>query len=196
MKYLDERLVMLRRCQIKKKYYNSVTGMYVGEELLHFQEMGLPGNGTVKIPENFSRMEPGLAQRKYPSVNRPQLILSNPGGTVNITFNIYEILEEDTSSVEDMLDSFKRIVQTAQPSVTFAGRGSMETGGCQRGWLEFKSVSLDGRIYNLLSLTRLCRCSVLGMFNCPDQEMVSWRPVFLEVAATIVEKEEKENETC
>ncbi len=194
MKYLDERYVMLRRRQIKKRYKNSVTGMYVGEELLYFREIDLPGNVTVKIPENFNKMEPGLAQRKYPSVNRPQVILSNPEGDVSITFSIYEILAEDTSSVEDMLNSFKRVIQTAQPSVGFVGRGSQEEGGSQRGWLEFKSTSLDGRIYNLLSFTRLGRCSVLGMSNCPDREMPSWRPVLLETASTISEKEEKENE--
>ena len=193
MKYLDEQLVMLRSRQIKKKYVNSSTGMYVGEELLHFREIDLPGNVIVQIPENFSRMEPGLAQRKYPSVNRPQVILSNPRGSVSITFSIYEILEEDTSSVADMLDSFKRIIQTAQPSAGFVGRGSQETEGCQRGWLEFKSASLDGGTYNLLTLTRLGRCSVLGMSNCPDSEMLSWRPVLLEVGTTISEKEEKEN---
>lgn len=82
MKYKDEQIALMRNEQKKSKYVNSETGMYVGDNLINFHQMELLSFFRIMMPEEFTQMDPGLAAKKYPSVDRPQLIMTDEEGEV------------------------------------------------------------------------------------------------------------------
>lgn len=189
MRYWDEEIALLRNRQKKRRYVNSMTGMYVGERLFHFRDIELSEGIHVRIPEGFDRMPSELAEKKFPSIHRPQIILSDSEGSICLTFSLYEGSAGEPEAVEEMLESFRQILKGFQPSIRFTDSGSQEDGEKMRGWIGFISSSLGGGIYNVLSFLRLRRHSVLGMSSCPEQEMGAWKPIMLEVLATIEERE-------
>lgn len=191
MKYEDETIVRLRNCQKKKKYKDSSTGMYVGETLLNFREILLFQSYCVMIPEPFGIMEQELAQKKYPSIKRPQFILSDEKGMVNFSFNLYD-KKIEPGTPEGVLGQFKIIIQAAYPGVQFMGDGCLDGNKYHSCWFGFCSNSLDGGVFNLLSLTDLREQFILGMFNCSENDWILWKPLMLEVLSTIDTKEVKE----
>ncbi len=189
MKYKDEQIVLLRNNQKKRKYVNTETGMYVGEKLKKFHMIELLSYFEVMMPEDFTEMDSDLAGKKYPSVDRPQVIMTDEEGEVNFTFSLFE-QEVEAEKIDGTLNQFQIMITTAQPANQFMGRGHVGNEEYQSGWLDFKSHTLDGTVYNILSITALKERFLLGLFNCPYEEWLDWKPVMLELLNTIRRKEE------
>ncbi|MFW6680931.1 hypothetical protein ACOAOT_25210 [Lacrimispora sp. AGF001] len=188
MKYKDEQIALMRNEQKKSKYVNSETGMYVGDSLINFHQMELLSFFKIMMPEEFTQMDPGLAAKKYPSVDRPQLIMTDEEGEVNFTFSLFE-QEIEAEKIDGTLNQFQIMITTAQPANKFMGRGHIESDEYRCGWMEFKSHTLDGAVYNILSITVIKERFLLGLFNCPYEEWMEWKPVMLELLNTIHGKE-------
>ena len=189
MKYKDEQIALMRNEQKKSKYVNSETGMYVENIFIKFHQIELLSFFRIMMPEEFTQMEPKLAAKKYPSVDRPQLIMTDEEGVVNFTFSLFEE-EIEAEKIDGTLNQFQIMITTAQPANKFMGKGHIETNKYRCGWMEFKSHTLDGAVYNILSIIVIKERFILGLFNCPYEEWLDWKPVMLELLNTINEKEE------
>ena len=87
--------------------------------------------------------------------------------------------------MEGTLDQFKILIQMAQPANQFMDGGTLKGGTVSGSWMDFKSYSLDGPLYNLVSITGFNDSFVMGMFNVPYGNWVRWKPIVLEVLKTI-----------
>lgn len=183
MKYQDEELIRLRNLEKKKKFNNCQTGMYAGEVLYHFNNFKIFDQYVLMIPDTFREMDPALATKKYPSDSRPQIILTDETGTVNFTFSLYrESIEPGTTQAA--IEQIKIIIKTMHPTYRFAGGGSIDGKDNHLSWTEFNSCSLDGSVYNLLAIIDFNNNFIIGMFNCPQNNKISWKPIMLEVLNT------------
>lgn len=189
MKYKDEQIALMRNEQKKSKYVNSETGMYVGDSLINFHQIELLSFFKIMMPKEFTQMDPELEAKKYPSVNRPQLIMTDVEGEVNFTFSLFE-QEIEAEKIDGTLNQFQIMITTAQPANKFMGRGHIENDEYRCGWMEFKSYTLDGAVYNILSITVTKEKFLLGLFNCPYEAWLEWKPVMLELLNTINGKED------
>lgn len=188
MKYLDKEIVRLRNEQKKSRYINTVTGMYAGNVLITFERTEIFPGIFVRLPEGFGDMDANLASKKYPSDHRPQVIRTDDNGEVNFTFNLFhETISSD--QMEGTLDQFKILIQMAQPANQFMDGGALK-GEASGSWMDFKSYSLDGPLYNIISLTGFTETFVMGMFNIPYGNWRRWKPIVLEVLKTICLEEE------
>jgi hypothetical protein len=136
------------------------------------------------LPAEFTPMNPELAVLKYPSVNRPGLIYTDPGTAVNIAFN-----HTRSTITEQNLDEFKQAmlqtIRKMQEQVRFLADGLQENHGQRAGFIEFISPARDGAIYNLLWFTPLRGRALLISFNCYEADMSQWRPIVHGMLATL-----------
>lgn len=184
MKYEDQEIIRLRSLERKKKFTNCITGMYADEILYKFNKMQAFEHYVFMMPETFQEMDPILAIKKYPSGCRPQLILTDGTGTINFTFSLYrESVEPGTT--EAAIEQLKTIIKTMHPTYRFTGGGSMDGKNYHLSWTEFNSNSLDGGVFNLLTVISFSDSFMIGMFNCPLKEKHSWKPIMLEVLNTV-----------
>ncbi len=166
MEYTDEQIILLRNSQKKKMYVNSETGMYVGDNLIKFHRIELLSFFEIMMPEDFTVMTPDMAEKKYPSADRPQIIMTDEEGEVNVTFSLFE-QKVEAEKISGTLSQFQTMIMAAQPANQFMGRGQIENEKYQSGWMEFKSHTLDGTVYNILSITALQERLLLGSLIAP-----------------------------
>jgi len=87
--FFDEKILEYRRKARKEKYNSLETGMYIKDELVHFERNELfQKKMNIMLPVTFVNMPPNLARIKYASEQRPQIIKTSLDTSVNIGFNM------------------------------------------------------------------------------------------------------------
>lgn len=185
MEYLDEEVAYLRRVAERKDYVTLETGMFVDEELIEFERGELPGGKiAVVLPKDFTLMEPEAAAIKYPSVHRPELIYTDPAGTVNFAFS-----HKDQAIAPEQLKTcaaqFKEAIKKTNPAIVFGESAEEPVGDTLLDWFEFQSFAFDCRIYNFMFLSIIDGNVLHGTFNCPSDVAEDWKRVVRQVVLTI-----------
>lgn len=91
MKWGDERIIHLRNEERKKKFTDLSTGMYIKEQLITFERYPIEEmEFTLILPSGYSRLGQDIINRKYPSVDRPDIVIGNEAGDVVFTFSILQ----------------------------------------------------------------------------------------------------------
>lgn len=155
------------------------------DQTLHFDECSLlDGAVRMRLPTNFTLMEPEQAALKYPSARRPNLIYTDPSTTVNISFN-----HTATPLVVKDLEAFKQTmmqtIRKMQSSVRFLNDGVVQSNNQPAGFFEFISPALDSDIYNLACFTPLAGRALLITFNCFEAGRPLWQPIAHGILATL-----------
>jgi hypothetical protein len=121
-------------------------------------------------------MSEEMAELKYPSGNRPPIILTNDTGTVNLAIN-----HMDSSTANDQIKDyhklFKKTFNDTYPSATWYTEKVEEFNGKNISIIEILTPATDTKIYNLIVSMelegRLLTCS----FNCTENEMKDWKTI-------------------
>jgi len=161
---------------------------YIGGIRYHFAEREIQETGiVVQLPTDFLLMPDEIAKMKYPSEERPEIIISSVDMSVNFTYSLLPIKtsdEELTDIRNSMLESLKKLYPQntyMESSVGYTKESRLFT------WFEFYGPTLDVEIYTAHAITRIKQGILHAMFNCPRSEYESWKPVMLEVWASIAE---------
>lgn len=186
MAFLDEKIITQRlekRQQSHRNIYDEE--VYAGSEILHFSPVKLfEGKMQLMLPDHFTDMSPLLAEVKYPSTQRPQIIKTNENGAVNFCFNLFEspIEKED---IEATVLKFQSALQRAQPSLLQYEQKTEHLVKTEISWFDFQSFSLDKPIYNLIFVTSFGGKLMNGTLNCPKNLQDAWAPIMKQVVASI-----------
>lgn len=138
----------------------------------------------VTLPENIDLMPEEVAKLKYPLSNRPNVIFTDDTTTINFTFSHSRnnITEPEISDLkEEMVDTFRQ----AYPKASFYEEGLENFTGKNIGFFDFLSEAADCNVYNLMFFTELDGRILMGSFNCTEDEMINWRPIFKGVLKSI-----------
>lgn len=186
MEFLDSEIIKQRKLEQRKKYSNTDTGMYAGEEFICFERVEILTGISICLPRTFQKMDDEKARLKYPCEKRPQIIWTNGQNDMNVTFSLFdqEILPDQ---MEATLKEFRLMIQTIQPYNTFYDDGIYQTKDMLFHWTEFKSHSLNGEVYNVMAIFRIFEKLLLCMSNCPFEQAGQWKKVILEVLKTMRE---------
>lgn len=187
MQYEDEKIIAMRNAEKRKQYDSIETGIYVGDELIRFTECRLfDGRMSIMLPDSFTDMAPEDAKKKYPSENRPQIIMTNPDGTVNFTFNLLDQkIAQD--QIIDARVQFRMLIQKVFPANEFFEDGVLEINNKSLAWFDFKSPGLDSSIYNLMFVTMLDWKMMIGIYNVPYSASRAWSAIFKLLNNTIID---------
>lgn len=189
MNFKDEEIIRLRNSHFKKQFANTATGMYAGNQFYCFQRQELFENYAMDVPEGFAALEAEDIEKRYPSKDRPQLVIGERQQVIDFTFSCFQEAMPFENQ-DSAMAQFKLMIQAVQPANQFLQQGVISTPDFSTiTWMDFKSYALDGAIYNLLFIIPGDGQWLLGMFHCPYSVWGIWRPVMLEMITTISRKE-------
>jgi hypothetical protein len=180
----------------------------IGGRAYNFQERELfAGKLRVPLPETFTDMPEELAAVKYPSADRPKIILSDERGAAAFTFNRIDN-PLNAASVERLASEMRMLLQKMNPSYLFFeeqddGENEAADAGSETeepkvavSSISYKSPALDEAVYNVMFFVPLEGKTMMGTFSCPYGEHAEWKPVVSEVCGRIKTRETEEEEPC
>lgn len=148
-------------------------------------------NKKIKIvlPEKYDHMKEEYVKIKYPSENRPQVIISDEDGTISFMFNITGagVKEEE---LEEFRDSMKKFLGNLNGSIIFKESSMEKINGKSIGCIEFISPAMDSEIYNLMWFASFEGKAVIIGFNCIKEMSSTWKNIAKAVIRTLVFNEE------
>jgi len=145
------------------------------------RESLLEGKLQVYMPSSFMQLSEEAAKEKYPSMNRPQIVVTNEDRTVDFTFNHVEktVLPLTSQTVWAEVDRLF-------PRSVLYDTGAFKSDGLEILWLEYKSFSLTSEVYNILfPIMSVTVGTVIGTFSCPIITYDIWKPCVMEIIKTI-----------
>lgn len=185
MGYEDERIIALRRKERKRLFDNVKNGIYVKEQLYTFKEVTLFEETLfIMLPEGFILAAEKDIAFKYPSVFRPQIIVSDVSGKINFTFSEFDQFVE-WEQLPLLLQGLQTVILNTNPSVVLFHSEKKDIEDHSVPWIDFKSYSIDGPLYNFVFLFLNHDKTILGMFNCPYSERRDWNILFIKCIETI-----------
>lgn len=139
---------------------------------------------TMMVPKNFIQMDPNIAKLKYPSEQRPEIILTDETGTINLMFQYMEG-EVNDSTIETFRNQIFGMMKRVNPSIKEKEIGSIDISGKKIAYVEFSNPVMDGKLYNLMFYLEVRGQPLMGSFNCRTKEIKYWRPVAFEMMQSI-----------
>lgn len=186
MEFLDERIIELRQKEKEKEYTTLETGIYVNRELVEFaSEKLFDEQVEILLPTSFIDMPQAVAKVKYPSEYRPPIIKTSLDGTVNFTFNLFDIFTEGSDGLEEVAAHFQLVLKQVNPILKIHNDDEAVCEGQPYRLFSYKSYGLDMQIYNLMCVTPIRDKVLQGSFSCPYEGHELWggiaRQVFLSI---------------
>ena len=135
------------------------------------------------IPSDYVLMPQELANIKYPSENKPDIIFMNEDGLINISFKLIGI-KLDNKDVETVTDLTRQGIVDGNPACKIISSAIIDE-ELQIGYFDFVSPVGDSMIYNLMFLFALEENIVLGSFNCVYYDRAMWLEIAVQTLRSI-----------
>jgi hypothetical protein len=190
--HLDQEIVRLMDAVEEEKNYendgyallNIKTGFAVfGGVRINFTETNLLDNQIAMIlPANFQSIPP---EQVYKPEVRPNLLLADEDGVIQITIAHTQRKVSDTTDVITHKNEVKQILQTLNSALEWSEDGVKELQGRQLVYFEFVTPMLGASVYNLTFFMELSRRVLTGSFVCNAKKTKSWKPVFYQMMDSI-----------
>ena len=168
------------------------TGIKILGRWIYFERRSLAKETiTMMLPKDFVPMSSDIARKKYPSEQRPETILTDETGTINLMFQYMEG-EESNTTIESFRNRIFGMMKRVNPGIKEREMGVVDAAGKQIAYVEFSNPVMDGKLYNLMFYMSVKGRPLMGSFNCRTKEMKYWRTVAFEMMQSIemVESEE------
>lgn len=184
MKYREEEILKQRVEEKKKKYATLEDGYFINNEVIEFERQELLETFTISLPVRFLLMPEELARIKYPSVFRPEVIVTSLDLNVNMGFNVFRH-ELDIKDSEVLAKRIATVIKGENPDCRFYEFADLELIG--GSYFTFRSHGMDRDIYNMLLVAPVNGKMLQVNFNCPYESYPSWQPLVLLIWQTIRE---------
>lgn len=167
-------------------------GIKILGKWIYFERLPL-ADGTISmmLPADFVPMSQDMAEKKYPSQQRPETILTDETGTVNLMFQ-YMDGEESNETIESFRNRIFGMMKRVNPGIKEMETGVVAAAGKQIAYVEFSNPVMDGKLYNLMFYLPVKGRPLMGSFNCRTKEMKYWRRAAFEMMQSIEMAEPEE----
>ena len=161
------------------------TGIKIGGQWIEFEERSFMNDKVLMmVPREFTEMDEQSKKIKYPSEQRPEEILTDSAGGVNIYLgNLDEVASDD--DVEMIRDVLLKIMQRVNPGIRLLETGKEVVSGEDFAYAEYANPAIDGKVYNLMFFFKINGRAVMGGFNCLSKSMKYWKKHALEIMQSI-----------
>ncbi|AUS25274.1 hypothetical protein ACT3XG_05125 [Paenibacillus polymyxa] len=158
--------------------------MLDGERIAFAERPLLNDKISMWLPRTFTEMGEREIELKYPSSYRPPVILTDPTGEINFSFNLTasELADEE---LETFISEMVYILHHTQKLTEWYGDGMCEVYGHRLGYCEFMTPVLNSRLYNLTFFAVLEGHVLICSFNCTEEHMDTWRLVAQRMMSTL-----------
>ena len=182
MEFMDEKIIELRNQNKKIKLED---GVYIKGEFIAFESVKLFDNQMeIMLPNTFVDMPKKIAQMKYPSNQRPQIIKTDLLGAINFSFNIFDqsVTKEDLKQVAK---TFKNMIKKVHPANVFYEEKTEEFGDTKLSWFDFKGYAIDTQVYYIYYVTSINGKLLHGIFSCTREDMEEYKEIAFLVMRSI-----------
>lgn len=160
-------------------------GVKIQGKWIEFEKRSLANNTiSMMVPKNFEPMSMEKVRLKYPSEHRPETILTNDLGTINIMFQ-YMDGEVSNSTIEVFRNQIFGTMKRVNPGIKERTIGTVQAQGMQIAYVEFSNNTWDGKLYNCMFYLAIEEKPLMGSFNCPTKEMKYWKDLAIEMMQSI-----------
>lgn len=164
---------------------NIYTGVRIFGKWIYFERSLLAKDTiTMMLPKNFVPLDPDMTKNKYPSEHRPETILTDETGTINLMFQYMEG-EVSDATIENFRNQIFGMMKRVNLGIKEREIGSVDVLGKKIAYVEFSNPAMDGKLYNLMFYLAVKGQPLMGSFNCRTKEMKYWRPVAFEMIQSI-----------
>ena len=191
MDYADEIPIRLKKMRRDQAYSDiKGEGIFIRDQLIRFSPKVVLERLELYLPEGFIEMPEEFAAMKYPSVNRPQMILTSLDGSTNFAFNLLTEGDVPYERIGGLAGQMKGLLRRSDPSYVFERE---EMGRLSNGspiyMFDHRSFGVDEKLYNMVCFTAF-QCGVVhGVFNCLERDMEQWRGAAWQAFLTMCEAE-------
>lgn len=195
MNYIDEEIIELKKIKRNQEYRDiRGDGIFIHDHLTRFVPNVIFEQLELYLPEDFIKMPDEFAALKYPSVNRPQKILTSLDGRTNFAFNLFTETSVPAEDVDKLAKKMKTMLQHSNPSLVFEWE---ESGVLSDSRLvemfDYRSYGVDEKLYNMMCFASF-PCGILhGIFNCLESEAEQWQGAAWQVFLSLRELEKAAN---
>lgn len=185
MAYIDEEILKLRQQQKKEKYNSIETGMYIRGEMVEFErQLYFNDKMSVMLPKSFVPMPLSIQKMKYPSEQRPQVIMTSLDITTNFNFSLLP-QEMENDQTFNCVEQMKQMIKKLNPAVAFYDMQEIDREKGKLSWFDYKSYTIDEPLYNIMYVTPIDGKVMHGIFNCLYRYKEDWKEAALQVIASI-----------
>lgn len=135
------------------------------------------GRLGVVMPDSFEEMKAEMKAIKYSRGTPPELVYTNPEGTINFCFSVLygaKAMDKDIEKAgNDILKSFRQLM----PSAEFGESGVVDNGGHKVSYFDCITAA-EQDIYNYMMHFSLSGTLVRGSFNCLAKDRWFWGQIF------------------
>ena len=161
------------------------TGIRIAGQWIDFEErLFLGGTVAMMVPSEFKEMEREIAKIKYPMERRPETILTDYPGTINILFsNLGEPMNnEDAATIRD---GMLKIMRRMNPGIKPQSTGEEVIADKSIAYAEFTNPAIDGKLHNLMFFLEVAGKATMISFNCLTKSLKYWRKPAFEMMQSV-----------
>lgn len=170
MAYFYEEVVAAREAKMRNTYSNIYDGMFLERRILEFEPVEIiKKKFRMMVPCDFVTMPPQMVRKKYPYSNSSLVVKTSLDLSVNLCFSLqnYQVKSLARYAQESMSVLFR--INPAYKLETFSNIGT------RLAWFDFKSIALDGQLYNIQFFTHIGKELLLGNFSCRKNAEEDWK---------------------
>ena len=195
--FLDEKIIEMmneveqpvlpleEEVEVKPEERTIYTGIKIKDKWVYFEErLFVEDKIKMMVPDFFTEMEQELAKIKYPSEQRPEMILTDDTTSINLMFSYMED-EMTNEEAEEVRDQMIGMMTRLNPGVKPQGTGVEVVANKNVAYVEFSNPVMDGKLYNLLYFLELEGRTLMISFNCRTKEMKYWKKPAFEMMQSI-----------
>lgn len=173
------------KTEIPREERTIYTGLRIAGQWVEFEERRFLGDAVaMMVPSEFVKMNQEAAKIKYPMDRRPETILTDHTGTINILLsNLGEPMEnEDAATIRD---GMLRIMRRVNPGIKPQTTGVEVIAGKNIAYVEFSNPAIDGKVYNLMFFLEVAGKATMISFNCLTKTVKYWKNPAYEMMRSI-----------
>ena len=184
MSYTDEKIIKLRNEYKEQMEQEKTKGNQTSNELINFKEYSFFDNQfQILLPDYLKPLDQKSLEIKYPSQNRPPIVLSDASNSINFTFNLIQ-QPLNNEYVGKATHVIKQLIKRVNPGNVFYKEELLQNDRLVMGYFDYKSYAIDDDVYNIAYTLPINNQTMLGTFNCKYSEYQIWRSFVLEVIKT------------
>ena len=183
MTFDEKELISARVAAQAARQHTIEKDVTINGERYQFEIREFPPHFSMTLPKSFEQLAAERAKLKFPSENRPKIILTNADTTVNIAFDCIKTQPEE---LQLRLKKYKAVMKKLHPSYVFFTESICEIkSGLEVACYDYRGSALDTDIYYLSFFTDLPTGELFGWFNCPVDSQSAWEPLVRQMIQTI-----------
>ena len=170
------------------------TGIKILGQWIEFEErLFVDDKIAMMVPVEFEDMDIEMAKVKYPMEQRPDTILTDSTGAINILLTFMDTPMENEEA-ETVRDEMLRIMCRMNPGIKKQSVDVDIVSEKNVAYAEFTNPALDGKLYNQMYFMELEGMTLMGGFNCLTKSAKYWKNPALEMMRSIRIVDEIEEE--